>query len=81
MEARAEPSQCLLPPLFKPTSESILTDARAAISKIECVWDDIVTNVALDRASVENTILPVAHGENESRITYDVIYLDATTHP
>ncbi|KAJ4413607.1 hypothetical protein N0V82_008429 [Gnomoniopsis sp. IMI 355080] len=81
MGALTEPLSHHLPPLFNPTPESVLTDARAAISKTEEVWNGVVKNIVLDQASVENTILPVAHSENETRITYDLVFLYATTHP
>ncbi|KAJ4393047.1 hypothetical protein N0V93_002253 [Gnomoniopsis smithogilvyi] len=81
METRAESLPDYLPPLFDPTPESISSDARTVVSKIDQVWDDVVRNVVLNQASIENTILPVAHIENEMRIVYDLIYLYATTHP
>lgn len=70
-----------LPPLFNPTPESVLLDTRVAISKIDETWDKIIRTVTHSQASVENTILPVAHIENETRMIYDVVYLYATTHP
>lgn len=81
MSIHAESEPAHLPPLFNPTPESVLTDAQATIAKTEEVWDAVTASVVPGEASIENTILPVAHNENEMRIIYDVVYLYATTHP
>ncbi|KAF3761950.1 metallopeptidase MepB [Cryphonectria parasitica EP155] len=70
-----------LPLLFDPTPENVLRDARKTITATTAEWDKIVETVLPSQATVENTIIPIAHLENETMAVNDVIYLMATTHP
>lgn len=70
-----------LPPLFNPTAESVLQDVETTISATRSLWDSIVKEVRPETATIDNTIIPVAHNENESKLVTDIIYLYATTHP
>lgn len=69
-----------LPPLFNPTPESVLEDAKATITQTLSVWNKIVQEVTPETATIENTILPVAHNENEIKLVNDIIFLHSTTH-
>ncbi|PSR99101.1 hypothetical protein BD289DRAFT_361531 [Coniella lustricola] len=79
MTAQRIPPQ--LPLLFQPSAESVLRDAQRTIQESTAVWDDVVKNVSPEQANIENTIIPIAHIENETMAVNDVVYLFATTHP
>lgn len=70
-----------LPPLFDATPESLGKDAQTIIKSTKTLWDNIVAEITPESATIGNTILPVAHNENESLQKTQVIKLYESTHP
>jgi hypothetical protein len=56
------------PPRFNATPESLIADARKLNDICQNMMDHVVETVKPETATFENTILPIALDENESRL-------------
>ncbi|KAF2167404.1 hypothetical protein M409DRAFT_36542 [Zasmidium cellare ATCC 36951] len=55
----------LPPPVFTGTPESILQESQHLIDQARSVQDSIATTITPDTAAFANTLLPIAHEQNE----------------
>ncbi|KAF4487432.1 Saccharolysin [Colletotrichum fructicola Nara gc5] len=55
--------------LFNDTPQSILQIAKEACERRSTLYDELVAEVSVDRASFDNVIRPIAAAENERQIT------------
>lgn len=62
-----------LPPRFTATPQSLVEDTKRLIDRSRGVQDGIVKALTPDKATFANTLLPVAHDENEMALETHII--------
>jgi len=62
-----------LPPKFTATPSSLVADTKALIERSRNVQDYIVNNVAPEKATFDNVVLPVARDDNKMAIESHII--------